>query len=73
MTKPDVNSPGGRIRVLRLAHGLTQQALADAVYVTQSAVAQWETNRWVPSRQSQMLIAERLGTTRFFLFGDQAA
>lgn len=72
-TPVDPNTPGGRIRVMRQAKELTQEALAARVYVTQSAVAQWETNRWVPSRQSQVLLAEALGTTRHFLFGELVA
>jgi transcriptional regulator with XRE-family HTH domain len=72
-TKVDTNTPGGRIRMMRLAKDLTQEALAGKVYVTQSAVAQWETNRWIPSRQSQILLAEALGTNRHFLFGEEAA
>lgn len=52
---------------------MTQDQVAALVFVTQSAVAQWETNRWIPSRQSQHLLAEALGTTRFFLFGEEAA
>lgn len=59
--------------MMRLSKELTQDALASRVFVTQSAVAQWETNRWVPSRQSQMLLAEALGTTRHFLFGEAVA
>lgn len=73
ITKLDPNTPGGRIRMLRQAKGLTQEALASKVFVTQSAVAQWETNRWVPSRQSQMLLASALDTNRHFLFGEDTA
>ena len=36
---------GGRIRAARRAAGLTQAGLADAVGVSRSAVAQWETDR----------------------------
>lgn len=46
---PDVVYPsytmetmGDRIRQLRIARGLTQTALGDAVGVTKSAVSQWE-------------------------------
>jgi transcriptional regulator with XRE-family HTH domain len=73
ITKLDPNTPGGRIRMMRQAKGLTQEALGSKVWVSQSAVAQWETNRWIPSRQSQALLAEALGTTRHFLFGELAA
>lgn len=69
----DGTSVGGRIRMLRLAKGWSQETLAEAVHVTQPAVAQWESNRWLPSRQSQFLLAEALGTTRTFLFAEAAA
>lgn len=59
--------------MMRISKELTQEALATQVFVTQSAVAQWETNRWLPSRHTQMLLAEKLGTTRHFLFGEQVA
>lgn len=36
---------GERIRAARQQRGLTQEALAEAVGVTRSAVAQWETGR----------------------------
>lgn len=71
LTSPDPQTIGGRIRMLRQAQQLTQSALAEKVYVTQSAIAQWETNRWVPARQAQVDLAEALGTTRHFLFGDE--
>lgn len=73
LTKLDPNTPGGRIRMMRQSKDMTQAALAERVYVTQSAIAQWETNRWMPSRQSQFLLAEALGTTRHFLFGEAVA
>jgi transcriptional regulator with XRE-family HTH domain len=39
------SSIGKRIRAARRAKGLKQQCLADAVGVSRSAVAQWETDR----------------------------
>jgi transcriptional regulator with XRE-family HTH domain len=69
----DPATPGGRIRMMRESKELTQSALGERVHVTQSAVAQWETNRWLPSRQCQFLLAEALGTSRHFLFGEAAA
>ncbi len=39
------NTVGERIRVARVAVGMTQDALARAVGVSRSAVAQWETER----------------------------
>lgn len=73
-TRPsDWTTVGGRIRFLREAKGWTQEVLAKHVHVSQPAVAQWETNKWLPGRQSQFLLAEALGVTRAFLFGEEAA
>lgn len=72
LTRVDPNTAGGRIRLVREANGLTQAALASKVFVTQPAVAQWEANRWIPSHQSQVHLAEALGTTRHALFGEAA-
>lgn len=63
-------TPGQRIRFLRKARGMSQVTLAAKVYTSQPAVSQWEKDRWLPSRQSQNLLADALGTTRSFLFGD---
>src|SRR5271166_2817430 len=41
----DSHAIGERIRLARQARGLTQEQLAEAVGVTRSAVAQWETGR----------------------------
>src|SRR5271170_1097962 len=41
----DSQAIGERIRLARQERGLTQEQLAEAVGVTRSAVAQWETGR----------------------------
>lgn len=70
----DLSTSGQRIRFLRLhVLGITQVELAKRCHTTQSAVAHWEADRFTPSRQSQFLVAEALGSTRTFLFGEQAA
>ncbi len=45
MTVTETETVGARIRAARLAQGMTQADLADAVGVSRSAVAQWETER----------------------------
>lgn len=69
----ELNTPGQRIKFMRKAKGWNQETLASKVYVSQPAVSQWESDGVVPARQSQMLLAEALGTTREFLFGEQVA
>jgi transcriptional regulator with XRE-family HTH domain len=70
MTTKDLETIGGRIRLLRRAKGLTQQDLARKVFVTQPSVAQWESNRCAPSAQSMALLADALNVSRLFLAGD---
>lgn len=69
----ELNTPGQRIKFMRKAKGWNQETLAAKVLVTQPAVSQWESDGVIPARQSQMLLAEALGTTREFLFGVHAA
>lgn len=52
------------IRSLRKAAGMTQQQLADAVGVTQTMVARWETGRAKPSAKNARRIKELLQTGR---------
>lgn len=72
MAPDDLASPGRRIKFLRQGRGMTQLTLAAKTYVTQPAVSQWESGKYVPDRATQDLIAEALGTTRTFLFGEAA-
>jgi transcriptional regulator with XRE-family HTH domain len=58
------------MRFLRESRGLTQKALAAAVFTSQPAISQWEKNKWLPSKQTQVLLAQELGTTRAFLFSE---
>ena len=65
---------GARIREARLARGMTQAALAAAVGVTRSAVAQWETERAGQVRANLTRIASVLGVSvQFLLEGSGAA
>lgn len=73
ITPVDPSTPGGRMRMLREAKDLTQEALAQAVHRSQSAIAKYENNVLLPSLQTQDLIAEKLGTRRSYLFPEVAA
>ena len=57
------SSVGSRIRELRRARGLTQDALAAACNVSRSAVAQWETDRAGQLRGNISRIATALGAS----------
>jgi transcriptional regulator with XRE-family HTH domain len=54
---------GDRIRVLRQLRGLDQQELADAVSVSRSSIAQWETNRTAPRHDRIYSVASILGVS----------
>ena len=54
---------GARIRIARLARGLTQADLAAGVGVSRSAVAQWETERSGQVRGNLSRIAAVLGVS----------
>ncbi len=43
---------GRKIRSLRMASGLSQQALADKLGVHRITVVVWENGRWLPRRSS---------------------
>jgi transcriptional regulator with XRE-family HTH domain len=68
-----LSTPGGRIRLLRTAKGWTQVTLASKVHSSQPAVSQWEKDRWLPEPYMRKQLAEILGTTQTFLFGEIAA
>ena len=72
-TLTDLNTPGKRITFLRQSKDWSQETLAARVHVTQPAVAHWEADRYLPSRQSRVLLAEAFGVTSAFLFGEMAA
>jgi transcriptional regulator with XRE-family HTH domain len=62
---------GARIRDTRRKRGWTQDALADAVGVTRSAVAQWETGRAGQLTPNLTRIADVLGVgVEFLMFGE---
>jgi len=59
---------GDRIRTARVRRGLTQAALAAAVGVSRSAVAQWETGRAGQVHANLVAVATALGVSVGYLF-----
>lgn len=47
-----------KIKELREEKGLSQQAVADSIYVSRSAVAKWENGLGLPSKESLKLLSE---------------
>jgi transcriptional regulator with XRE-family HTH domain len=69
--RPKGTSVGARIRAARRQSGLTQDELADAVGVSRSAVAQWETDRAGQVTTNLARIAAALGTNvEYLMRGD---
>lgn len=62
-----------RIRELRLARGLTMEALAKEVGVNRSAVAHWEAGKNSPRERLLKRLAAALGVTVGDLYSEQAA
>lgn len=52
---------GSRLAALRKAAGLSQQQLADQLYVTRQAVSRWEQNRTQPDIATLQRLAKALG------------
>lgn len=61
---------GEKIKQRREALGLTQQELADKLYVTVQAVSQWENGKAQPDSDRILLLAKLLGTTAVALLHD---
>lgn len=69
--EPDQRSPlATRITSQRRAVFLTQEALAKAIGVTQSAVARWETGESEPALRHRRKLAETLMISPAILFAD---
>ncbi|MGC8470474.1 MAG: helix-turn-helix domain-containing protein [Acetobacteraceae bacterium] len=62
-TPDPLASAGARIRAARERRGLTQSGLAEALGVSRSAVAQWETERAGQIRAHLARLAEVLGVS----------
>lgn len=72
MLGPD-GQVGRRIRDARRARGMTQDALARAVGVSRSAVAQWETGRAGQLRGNLTRIGAALGVSAAYLMEGESA
>ena len=64
-----MNSLGQRIRAARESAGFTQEALAEAVGVSRTAVARWESDDIEPKLQNLISIAELLHVSTDSLLG----
>lgn len=70
----DRKSPslGSKIRLQRRGLCLTQDQLADAVGVSQAAVARWESDSTVPHLRNRLAIGAALGVAPAILFAEVA-
>lgn len=59
---------GANMRLQRKLVGMSQEALADAVGVKQSAVSRWESGETAPSVENQLAIARALRIDARVLF-----
>lgn len=60
---------GKKIKLLRQEKGITQADLANALSVTRSAVALWETDNTDPDIKNIIALAKFFSVTTDFLFG----
>ena len=63
---------GDNIATLRKQRGMTQQTLADALYVTRQTISKWEKNLSVPDADALVRLADALETTVQSLLGQKA-
>lgn len=62
---------GEKIKALRLRAGLTQEALAAALGMSQQAVASWESGERSPRASDIPRLADALGCAIGELFGEE--
>ena len=60
-----------KIQKLRKERGLTQEQLAEQLFVSRTAVSKWETGRGTPSIESLQMIAKFYGITLDELLGTE--
>ena len=58
-----------RIKELRKSKKLSQEQLAELVFVGQTAVSQWEKGKSFPSAETQGLLADVFGVSVDYLLG----
>ena len=64
---------GERVTTLRKHKKMTQQELADKLYVTDKTISSWEANRTEPNLEMIVLLSEVLEcTTSYLLYGKKA-
>lgn len=61
---------GDNLAALRKKHSLTQQALADMVFVTRQTISKWEKNLSVPDAAALVRLADALDATVPQLLGE---
>ena len=66
----DTAAFGNRIRALRMEHGLSQQQLADKMYVTRYTVMRWESGEHVPDITVLSRLAEHLEVETYELLDE---
>ena len=53
-----------KLKQLREKEGLTQQQLANKIFVSRSAVAKWENGLGIPSEESLNLLCDHFAVTK---------
>ena len=61
-----------QLRKYRIAAGLSQKELAGKLFVSQQAVARWETDKATPNPETVVKLAEIFGVTTDELLGKEA-
>lgn len=61
---------GEKLKNLRGQNGITQDELAEKLYVTRTAVSKWENDRGLPTIDTMKQIAELFGVTLDELVSD---
>lgn len=63
---------GKKLKMIRLEHGLSQQRLADKIFVSRSAIAKWENGLGLPSEESLERLAENFCVSKEFFSTEEA-